>query len=141
MKVMNDKDSRKVLSSLNVDRLFLLELMQNQYTKPDSTMTIKAIMEMMIECRGDNVLTVSSFAGGLSYISREIQLVQETLRKEIALTYGILDSQRGFSRKRSGAGPQASAPSRSGPPTQYALAPPTAPAPVLPELPPSAQGV
>jgi voltage-gated sodium channel len=91
MKVMNDRDSKKVLSSLNVDRLFLLELMQNNYTKPDSKMTIKEIMELMIQCRGDNFMTVSSFANGLSYITRENRKLRDSLVKEIQLTHKILD--------------------------------------------------
>lgn len=62
MSVMRDPQSKAVLRGLNVDQLFLLELQSMLFPKPDSTVAIKGIMELMLLCRGDLPVTVQHIA-------------------------------------------------------------------------------
>merc|ERR1719265_2412655 len=48
-------------------------------------------MQLMIQCRGDNPMTVNSFARGLCYMSREVKKVKDAMTKELQLTYKILN--------------------------------------------------
>ena len=64
----------------------LLLLLPSFLLCTDSTMSIKSIMEMMIACRGDNVMTVSSFANGLSYVAREIYSLKDKGKTEATIT-------------------------------------------------------
>jgi hypothetical protein len=62
LSVMNNASSKQVLKSLKIDRLFLLELQTMLFPKPDSHVTIRGIMELMLLCRGDLPVTVQHIA-------------------------------------------------------------------------------
>lgn len=69
VEVMSDPQSKAVLRSLNVDRLFLMELQRMLFPTKESSVSIKTLMELMLMCRGDLPCTVKSLSSGLSYVS------------------------------------------------------------------------
>jgi len=83
MTVMKSPSSTALLKKLNINRLFLLELQKMMFTRPGQQVTIKAILELMIMCRGDNVVTVESMAGGLLSIISELSDVRKVLENDI----------------------------------------------------------
>jgi hypothetical protein len=60
--VMRDPQSKAVLASLNIDRLFFLELQQMLFKEDGDSVPIKTIMELMLMCRGDLPVSVQHMA-------------------------------------------------------------------------------
>merc|ERR1719478_1872987 len=77
--VMNDPESRSVLKQLHVDRLFLMELQELLFVTPDSAIHVKAIMELMLMCRGDLPVTVKHLAASQAAMLSSLQTVMSTL--------------------------------------------------------------
>jgi len=67
--VMSRADSRKLLETLNVDRVFMLALQKMLYTKTSTSIPIRGIMELMLTCRADTPATVHTIANSLSYLT------------------------------------------------------------------------
>merc|ERR1712217_314635 len=67
--VLADADSHHVMRSLNVDRLFFIELQAMLFQSEKDRITIARVVELMLLCRGDNVTTVRTLASGLLYIA------------------------------------------------------------------------
>ena len=42
-----------------------MALMQEMYTKPGMNVPMKDILDMMVSCRGENIITVETMAGAL----------------------------------------------------------------------------
>jgi len=80
---MNNPNSKALLKKLNINRLFLLELQKMMFTRPDSQVTIKSCLELMVMCRGDNPTTVEALAGGLLSIIREMTDMRRILEKDM----------------------------------------------------------
>lgn len=72
-KVMVSRDSKRVLKKLNINFPYLLELQKMMFPKKTSKASIKAVLQLMVMCRGDNNATVSTLAGGFCFLAREIQ--------------------------------------------------------------------
>lgn len=81
--VMNNPKSKALLKKLNINRAFLLELQKMMFTKADQQVTIKAILELMILCRGDSPTTVESMSGGILSIIHELSGIKKILEKDI----------------------------------------------------------
>jgi hypothetical protein len=79
MQVFKDKQSRAVLKSLNIDRLFLLELQQMLFPKDDSVVSIKVIMELMLMCRGDLAVTVQHIASAQASLFWSLEQFEKRL--------------------------------------------------------------
>merc|ERR1719506_2798487 len=71
-KVMKHPKSVAVLKKLNINRLFLMELQKMMFPKKTSTVPIKAVLELMIMCRGDNTATVETLSGGFCFLASEL---------------------------------------------------------------------
>merc|ERR1719399_2722229 len=83
MKVMKDPQSKAVLKGLNVDILFLLELQSMLFPKPDSRVSFRAIMELMLMCRGDLPVTVQHMASNQAAVMRMIGALEAHLMRAI----------------------------------------------------------
>merc|ERR1719247_3562121 len=89
-KVMKHPKSVAVLKKLNINRLFLMELQKMMFPKKTSTVSIKAVLELMIMCRGDNQATVEALSGGFCFLASELgdlkcRLVENIKSMEIDL--------------------------------------------------------
>jgi len=82
LKVMHNPKSKALLKKLNINRLFLLELQKMMFTKPGQQVSIKACLELMVMCRGDNATTVESLAGGLLAVIGEVTTLRQVLEKD-----------------------------------------------------------
>jgi len=88
LKVMRTPSSVAVLKKLNINRLFLMELQKLLFPKLDSTVSIKAVMALMLQCRGDNTATVESLSRGFCFLASELdELKDETLYKISELSH------------------------------------------------------
>jgi hypothetical protein len=83
MTVMKDPQSKAVLRGLNVDRLFLLELQSMLYARPDSQVSIKGIMELMLMCRGDLPVTVKHIASAQASLISVLNKFEERLQHSL----------------------------------------------------------
>jgi hypothetical protein len=84
--VMCDTKSKRVLKSLNVDRLFLLEMQKMLFAKPgkeDTGVPIKKIVELMLMCRGNLPTTVQALASGVSYLALELHELEDRLAGQL----------------------------------------------------------
>merc|ERR1719446_1160193 len=70
--VMNHPKSKALLKKLSINRLFLFELQKLLFPKPDVTIPIKAVMDLMLLCRGNNKATVHALAGGFCFVAQEM---------------------------------------------------------------------
>lgn len=77
--IMNTPKSRAVLRKLNINQLFLLELQKAMFSGGNNSVSIKAIIELMLMCRGDNPATVEALASGFSYVVQEIYDMRDEL--------------------------------------------------------------
>merc|ERR1719160_85468 len=83
MHVMKDPQSKAVLRGLNVDRLFLLELQSMLFPRPDSQVSIKGIMELMLMCRGDLPVTVQHIASAQASLISVLNKFEERLQHSL----------------------------------------------------------
>ena len=60
--VLTTTQSKAILQNLQIDRLFLLELQSMLFVNPDAQVSIQAIMQLMLSCRGDLPVTVLHLA-------------------------------------------------------------------------------
>ena len=81
--VMHDEDSKAVLASLNVDRLFLTELQSALFQKKGERVTISGIIELMLMCRGDLPSTVQHIATGQAFMHSLISKLDKHLTKHL----------------------------------------------------------
>jgi hypothetical protein len=84
--VMNDKTSRAVLKSLNVDPFFLDEMQDLLLPTVTSTMPLKSIMELVLTCRGDLPTTVQHLARAQMYMTANLTKHQEFMTQYLAKT-------------------------------------------------------
>lgn len=75
--VMEDPVSKAVLRSLNVDLVFLTELVSMLYKEVDDAVSIKGILELMLMCRGDLPSTVQHVASGQAFLHSIIHQVDD----------------------------------------------------------------
>jgi len=83
-KIMQDPHSKKVLRSLNINELFLLQMLKMAYPRPDSAVAFKPLTEIMLMCIGDSPATVETMAGGISYMINEVQELQTATESRLA---------------------------------------------------------
>lgn len=67
--VMSNPSSVRVLQSLNIDKLFLLELQSILFAHHGAKIPIKGVMELMLLCRGDLPTTVQHTATAQAFLS------------------------------------------------------------------------
>jgi voltage-gated sodium channel len=84
MKVMKDPQSKAVLRGLNVDILFVLELQSMLFPKPDSRVSFRAIMELMLMCRGDLPVTVQHMASAQASMISQLGKFEARLNQQLA---------------------------------------------------------
>jgi hypothetical protein len=75
-RVMTRPTSKALLKKLNINRTFFMEL-QNLLFYSQTKVGIKNVIQLMLICRGDDVATVESVAGGFCYISQELGIMRE----------------------------------------------------------------
>merc|ERR1719506_746345 len=83
LRVMKHPQSKALMKKLNINRLFLMELQRMMFPHEHSQVTIKAVLELMILCRGDNQATVEAIAGGFCFLSQEIMEVKTKLTSQL----------------------------------------------------------
>jgi len=81
--VFKDKQAKKVLKSLNIDQLFLTELQQLLFPSPDANVSIRAIMELMLMCRGDLPVTVQHIASAQAALFMSLDKVEHNVKKSL----------------------------------------------------------
>merc|ERR1719359_543221 len=85
-KVLKSSQSKAILRSLQIDELFLKELQSMLFVHPDSRVSIQAVMQLMLSCRGDLGVTVLHLARGQAFIST---LIASFEKKVVGLVTGI----------------------------------------------------
>lgn len=93
-KVMKNPNSRALLKKLNINRLFLMELQKMMFPQKDSQVAIKAILELMIMCRGDNSATVETLAGGFCFINQEVLDAKKEMMQQIKALQNLAPRER-----------------------------------------------
>lgn len=94
-RVFSDKQAKAVLKRLNIDRLFLLELQQLLFHKPDTVVTHKAIMEVMLMCRGDLPVTVQHLASAQAAMYGSIHNLEQKICQRLeVVAYNLLITKR-----------------------------------------------
>jgi len=66
--VCQDPDALKVLGDLEVDVMYLLDLQAMLYRRPDSTLSVKAIMDLILNLRGDRQATVKDVIDANTFV-------------------------------------------------------------------------
>jgi len=81
--IMQDGHTKDILSSLNINELFLSQMLQLLFPRPDSVVAFKPLTEMLLLCRGDNQASVETMASGFSYVVDEIKTLQVATEEKI----------------------------------------------------------
>merc|ERR1712172_439626 len=76
---MNDPQSIAVLRSLNIDIVFLCQLLSILFPESDSTVPMIGIMELMLMCRGDLPITVLHMASGQAFLHDKIVKLEQSM--------------------------------------------------------------
>jgi hypothetical protein len=79
---MSKPETKAVLKQLNINQLFLTELQKAMFAGGNTGVSIKAVTEMMLLCRGDNAATVEALASGFHYIVQELYDIRDQLCQE-----------------------------------------------------------
>jgi hypothetical protein len=77
--VLDTPASKKLLKKLNINRLFMTEIMGMMYPQKTSAVPIRVVMEMLLMCRGDNPCTVQIISSALCFLSNEISEMQDAI--------------------------------------------------------------
>merc|ERR1711862_359169 len=68
MGVLRDPDALEVLDELQVDVRYLLELQEMLYTEEDSVLTIPQIIHLILESRGERIVTIQDLIHSQSFM-------------------------------------------------------------------------
>jgi hypothetical protein len=79
LKVMKHPQCKALMKKLNINRLFMMELQRMMFPTERSQVPLKAILDLMILCRGDNQATVEALAGGCCFLNQELAEVKKYL--------------------------------------------------------------
>merc|ERR1719161_2733770 len=85
IQILHDPESKALLRSLNINRLFLMEMQKLMFPTKESAVSFKPLTEMLLMCRGDNNATVETLAGGISYLVSEIRKSEHKVMAQLAL--------------------------------------------------------
>jgi hypothetical protein len=94
--IMTHRDAKEVYQQMNIDPLFLTELLQTLYKKGNSHCSIKEMIDLMLLCRGSEPTTVSHLASGQAFLSSRI----DTLKMELVELFHTLKSSRDADHER-----------------------------------------
>merc|ERR1719506_1420407 len=72
LKVMKHPQCKALMKKLNINRLFMMELQRMMFPTERSQVPFKAVLELMIMCRGDNTATVETLSGGFCFLASEL---------------------------------------------------------------------
>jgi len=81
---LQSQQSKAVLRNLHIDELFLKELQSMLFPHPDSQVSIKAVMQLMLECRGDLDVTVLHLARGQAFLSTLIASLEKKVLEAVS---------------------------------------------------------
>jgi len=73
MAVMTNPQSIALLERLKINQLFLFELQKMMYPSPNSQVSIKRIVQLLLLCRGDCPATVETLASGICFVVNELR--------------------------------------------------------------------
>merc|ERR1719359_351696 len=82
-KVLKSSQSKAILRSLQIDELFLKELQSMLFVHPDTQVSIQAVMQLMLSCRGDLAVTVLHLARGQAFISTLIATFEQKVMRTL----------------------------------------------------------
>jgi hypothetical protein len=82
--IINSPKSKALLRRLNINHAFLVELQRGLYKKPGQSVSIQDILELMVQCRGENVSTVETMSGALVRVITELSNVKMILETDLA---------------------------------------------------------
>jgi len=82
--IMHAPKSKALFKRLKVNHAFLVELLSGLYKRPGSSVPIQEILELMVQCRGENAATVETMSGALVRIINELSSVKTVIEKDIA---------------------------------------------------------
>jgi len=81
--VLNCAKSKHLFKRLKINHAFLVELLRGLYKRPGLQVPIQDILELMVQCRGENVSTVETMSGALVRIINELKSVKMTLETDL----------------------------------------------------------
>jgi len=83
MGLVHAPKSKALFRRLKVNHAFLVELLTELYRKPGMQIPIQDVLELMVQCRGENVSTVETMSGALVRIINELGSVKNILEKDL----------------------------------------------------------
>jgi len=81
--VMHHPKSKALFRRLKINHAFLIELQRGLYRKPGMQVPILDILELMVQCRGENNATVETMSGALVRIINELTTVRGVLETDL----------------------------------------------------------
>merc|ERR1712046_224841 len=71
MNAMCHDHTKAVLSKLNINYLSLIQLQKVMFPTPESTVPVKAVLDLMVMCRGNCGASVQTLAGGFCFVEHQ----------------------------------------------------------------------
>lgn len=95
--VLGSKNARRVFRELNVDELFVTELLTTLFRNEESRVSIPAVMRLLLMCRGELTCTVQHMAAGQAFLASKIDGLGDRLasigrRSEISLRRSVTNA-------------------------------------------------
>jgi len=103
LSVLQKPPTIALMKKLKIDRVYFWEVQKCLFTKPGQTVPIKACLDLMVTCQGNNPTTVEAMAGGMLSVIHELAEVRKILENDMAkmesgLTSTITDLVQGMAR-------------------------------------------
>jgi len=82
--LIHSPKSKALFRRLKINHAFLVQLLSGLYRRPGISVPIQEILELMVQCRGENVSTVETMSGALVRIIRELGSVKTIIETDIS---------------------------------------------------------
>jgi hypothetical protein len=81
--VISSPSARALLKKMNINRLFLTEILSMLCPTQDHPLPIRTALDVVVMCRGDNVATVTIIANSLCFMANEVHEMQYELQMSL----------------------------------------------------------
>jgi|ERR1712216_235193 len=75
IRLVMEPSSLALLQDLNINVLFLVQLSRVLFPYDSSVVTYDELLHLLLSCRGDTGATVSTLAGGFTYVTKEFSVI------------------------------------------------------------------
>jgi hypothetical protein len=98
--VLSDSHSKAILRSLNINELYMLQMIKLMFPEHDSAIAFKPLTEMMLKCRGDTHVTMDTMATSLTFLVNEIRESREEMEARMAAVFEELHIVRTWKEQK-----------------------------------------